>query len=74
MLMLDIYINQQKLAVKNGSNLQHAVEQYLSEYESIELANVALVVNQNIIPRSYWQSRLCRNQERFEIFSAVAGG
>ncbi|WP_158965721.1 sulfur carrier protein ThiS [Paraglaciecola sp. L3A3] len=72
--MLVIYINEQKLEIEPGSNLQQAVELYINQNQSVKLGNIALVINQNIIPSSFWQSRRCQNQDSIEIFTAVAGG
>lgn len=42
--------------------------------KQIEPKSVALVVNQQIIPRSEWHQYQCQADDEIEFFSAVAGG
>lgn len=72
--MLAISINGQDLIVDTNTNLQQAITLYVQKMPDTDLTNVALVVNQNIIPRSIWLNHLCQNHDQIEIFSAVAGG
>ncbi|WP_282110749.1 sulfur carrier protein ThiS [Shewanella algicola] len=41
---------------------------------NIDVASVAIVVNDTVIPRSGWQHIQCQANDRINVFSAVAGG
>lgn len=72
--MLAICINGQNLIIDTNTNLQQAITSYVQKMPDTDLTNVALVVNQNIIPKSLWLNHVCQNHDQIEIFSAVAGG
>jgi thiamine biosynthesis protein ThiS len=38
------------------------------------LASLALVLNGEVVPRNRWSSINCRQDDRLELFSVVAGG
>lgn len=47
--------------------------QMLNELE-LKLTNVAVVINEQVVPRSQWEETSLKGHDRIEIFSAVAGG
>ena len=72
--MLAITVNGHHLNVKTNTTLQQALALYTANTTPLDLSNVAVVVNQNIVPRSLWQEHVCQSHDHIEIFSPVAGG
>ncbi|MCF2949153.1 sulfur carrier protein ThiS [Paraglaciecola aquimarina] len=72
--MITISFNKDTLDIAANSSLQQALNSYAEQKPEIQLANIALVVNQRIMPKSQWPNYLCQNQDQIEIFSPVAGG
>ncbi len=71
--MINISINQQPLTLDEHSNLIDALNAYQSQTGQV-LTNIAVVHNQQIVPKSQWESHVCQSDDHFELFSAVAGG
>ena len=72
--MITVYLNTQPLSVPINTNLQELLHTGVQLNQNLKLANVAAVVNQNIVPKSEWQQYPCQDNDHVELFSAVAGG
>ncbi|MBQ4891042.1 MULTISPECIES: sulfur carrier protein ThiS [unclassified Shewanella] len=46
----------------------------LIESKEINPKTVALVLNEQVVPRSRWAQIECQDSDKIDIFSAVAGG
>ncbi|MEP4889064.1 MAG: sulfur carrier protein ThiS [Aliiglaciecola sp.] len=71
--MITVYVNERPLEVNKSSNLQQVLALSVQSLE-LKLDNIAAVHNQHVVPRSKWSTNLCHENDRIEIFSAVAGG
>jgi sulfur carrier protein len=72
--MITIFINGQSQQVADGCDLQQALSVSASNDQNIDLANIAAVLNQTIVPKSLWEEQQCKEGDQIELFSAVAGG
>ncbi|WP_394131770.1 sulfur carrier protein ThiS [Shewanella maritima] len=46
----------------------------LLNHKALQPEKVAVVKNGEVIPKSLWPDTLCVEQDRFDIFTVVAGG
>ncbi|WP_144207298.1 sulfur carrier protein ThiS [Shewanella donghaensis] len=46
----------------------------LIEHKQLNPKTLALVLNQQVVPRSRWEAIQCQPNDKVEVFSAVAGG
>ncbi|WGE36543.1 sulfur carrier protein ThiS [Actinobacillus genomosp. 1] len=66
---MQIFINNQPLDVAENTSIQMALA--LSQ---TNLQGVAVALNQQIVPKSEWQSYLLREGAKLTVFKAIAGG
>lgn len=71
--MINIYINNQAVKLPKNSSLLEVIEDYKLQLEN-EPTNIAVVVNEHIVPKSQWAQHLCQSQDKIDIFNPVAGG
>ncbi|WP_299496792.1 sulfur carrier protein ThiS [uncultured Shewanella sp.] len=64
-----IYFNDKAVNIQAQFTLMQLLKQ-----QSIDPLSVALVVNQGVVPRSLWQTQVCQNEDRIDVFTVVAGG
>lgn len=73
--MVHIHINNQSVSLAEPISLQQIViAHYLGESSLEILKSLALVLNGELVPRHRWSSIFCQQNDRLELFSAVAGG
>ncbi|MFC3914126.1 sulfur carrier protein ThiS [Pseudaeromonas sharmana] len=46
----------------------------LKDDPAVEHAGIALAIDEQIVPRSQWPTRVIAAGERLEVFTAIAGG
>lgn len=66
---VNIYINDEPLTISSELNLAALIDG-----QGGKLKSVALVCNSVLVPRTAWQERRCKEGDKIEIFSVVAGG
>ena len=71
--MISLVVNDQTLQVDKNACL-HQVLQLAAQCHSFDLANVAVAINQHIVPKSQWAQHCCHQDDQVDVFSAVAGG
>ena len=71
--MITIVVNGEALQVPEGSSVL-AVLQLIEESRSFNLSNMAVALNQNIVPKSQWSEKICEQDDNVDLFNAVAGG
>lgn len=71
--MIPIFVNGQALQVNENASLQHVLL-LATEHHQLDLANIAVALNQHIVSKSQWSEQGCREGDQIDIFSAVAGG
>lgn len=67
--IIRVTINDEVMNVPSAMNIQGLID-----LQELAVNSVALVCNGQVVPKSQWQARLCNEDDRFEIFSVVAGG
>lgn len=65
---MHIFLNQQSKEIES-----YTVTQMLTEL-SIQSAGIAIAVNQQVIPRSQWDSYVLAENDRITIIRATQGG
>jgi len=65
----EIMINDDVVLIPKGLNIAGLIAR-----QNMEQKSVAVVCNGHVVPRGYWQGRLCEETDKIEIFSVVAGG
>lgn len=68
-----IYINQQAMACCSGDPLAKVIRNYCDNHE-MHFDEVAVAHNDSLVPRSQWTHQSVVAEQRFSLFSAVAGG
>ncbi len=71
--MITVFINEQPLELEHHASLADALTIYQNQSGQV-LSNIAVVKEQQIMPKSTWQNYTCIDHDKFQIFSAVAGG
>ncbi|MEO9944945.1 MAG: sulfur carrier protein ThiS [Paraglaciecola sp.] len=71
--MINVVVNSQDHRVPENSNLLMTL-QLLAESQSLDLSNIAVALNQHIVPKSQWAEMLCQHGDQIDLFNAVAGG
>ncbi|WP_394393156.1 sulfur carrier protein ThiS [Shewanella woodyi] len=66
---VNIFINDEPLTILSCQSLEALVDG-----QGVKLTSVALVCNSVLVPRTAWQERCCKEGDKIEIFSVVAGG
>jgi sulfur carrier protein len=67
---MQISINKQNYQFDENTSLENAI----TSLELKELNGIALVLNEEIIPRSEWQKTILFDEDKIIIIGAVAGG
>ena len=67
--MIDINVNDAWLNILPKTTLLQLLQQL-----NVNSQQVAIVVNEAVIPRSTWSEHVCNHHDRIDFFSAVAGG
>lgn len=62
-------INDEAVLIPKGLNITGLIGR-----QNMEPKSVAVVCNGHVIPRGYWQEKLCEDKDKIELFSVVAGG
>jgi sulfur carrier protein len=44
------------------------------QQQQFNVSTIAVAVNQHIVPRSQWAELICIENDRIELYNAVAGG
>lgn len=68
-----ITVNDEVKRVSAKASLQSVIENY-SETRGVEIGSIAAALNGEVIARTRWQSELCQQNDKLELFSVVAGG
>ena len=71
--MITIFINDAIKQVEQGASLTKVLEQYSLEND-IQLAAIAVAINNCVAPRATWHTTQCQANDKLELFSVVAGG
>ncbi|ACA86866.1 sulfur carrier protein ThiS [Shewanella woodyi] len=66
---VNIYINDEPLTISSSQSFKALVDG-----QGVKIKSVALVCNSVLVPRAAWQERCCKEGDKIEIFSVVAGG
>lgn len=67
--MITIEFNGLSEAVDNAASLLQLIE-----LKELNPKSLALVLNDQVVPRSRWAQIQCQQSDKIDIFSAVAGG
>ncbi len=67
---MDILINNQKHTVTENITLQTIVNTQLGEKQK----GVAVAVNDNVIPKLYWENHIIKSNDHILIIKATQGG
>ncbi len=68
--MLNIFVNSQSHALPKGSSLFNALEQ--NEIQSQR--GIAVAVNNAVIPKAEWPSKILNENDKITIIKATQGG
>jgi sulfur carrier protein len=71
--MIHIFINGQALQVEQKTSLQQVLR-LVTELHQLDLENIAVALNQHIVPKSQWAEQGCQQGDQINVFNAVAGG
>lgn len=71
--MISIFVNGHTLQVEKNTNLQQVL-QLATELHQFDLSNIAVALNQHMVPKSQWAEQACQQGDHINLFSAVAGG
>ncbi|QGM79942.1 sulfur carrier protein ThiS [Otariodibacter oris] len=66
---MDIYINGEKITLLTVLSVAQLIEQ-----QSLNPQGLAIAINQNILPRSEWESYQLKDNDSLTVFRAIAGG
>ncbi|WP_064792156.1 sulfur carrier protein ThiS [Shewanella woodyi] len=66
---VNIFINDEPLTISSSQSFEALVDG-----QGVKFKSVALVCNSVLVPRAAWQKRCCKEGDKIEIFSVVAGG
>ncbi|MDO6620203.1 MULTISPECIES: sulfur carrier protein ThiS [unclassified Shewanella] len=67
--MIEIEFNGQPEQLQQAPSLLALIES-----KQLNPKALALVLNQQVVPRSRWQAIQCQPNDKVDVFSAVAGG
>ncbi|RUO29269.1 thiamine biosynthesis protein ThiS [Aliidiomarina sedimenti] len=68
-----IYINQHAIACGSDDTLAKVIRAYCDDHQ-LHFDEVAVAHNDSLVPRSQWAQQRIVAEQRFSLFSAVAGG
>lgn len=71
--MITVFINGKALQVDTIIDLQQVLQLARESYQ-LDLANIAVAVNQHVVPKSQWKKLHCQQGDQIDLFTAVAGG
>ncbi|WP_133469812.1 sulfur carrier protein ThiS [Paraglaciecola marina] len=71
--MINVVVNSQVHRVLENSNLLMTL-QLIAESQSLDLSNIAVALNQHVVPKSQWAETFCQQGDQIDLFNAVAGG
>lgn len=71
--MINVVVNSQDHQVPENSNLLMTL-QLIAESQSLDLSNIAVALNQHIVPKSQWPEMSCQQGDSIDLFNAVVGG
>lgn len=71
--MISVFVNDHTLQVEQNTSLQQVLR-LATELHQLDLANIAVALNQHIVPKSQWAEQGCQQGDHISVFHAVAGG
>ncbi len=68
-----VSINDESKQIATDSTVQSVLEMY-AELRGVDINAIAVAINGEVLPRARWQAERCMVDDKFEVFSVVAGG
>jgi len=67
--MITVYVNKEKITFQNQPSIKEVLNQF-----NVSDKGIAIAINEQIIPKENWSSKLLSEQDQLLIIKATQGG